>query len=807
MNVFKKCLPHLYVVIAFVGIALFYFYPVLQGKKIDQSDIAQYNAMAKEQNDFRKEYKEEPFWTNSAFGGMPTYQLGAQYPHNYIKKLDGIIRFLPRPADYLFIYFLGFYILLLSVKIDYIKSFIGALFFGFSTYLIVILGVGHNAKAHAIAYMPLVVAGILLLFREKYVVGFLVLLLGSALEIQANHFQMTYYLLFFCLIIIGYFYFKFAKEKKFKEIYKITGIFVLVGVLSLGLNATNLMATSEYTSFSTRGLNELSKTPEGEVIKDKTGMSYDYITEYSYGISESLNLLVPRLFGGSNSEKLGDKSNLYNLLLSQGAPESTAIEFSENAPTYWGDQPIVAAPAYVGIIVFFLVILGLYSRRTILQCLFLAGAIFALLLSWGKNFPLLTDFFIKYVPLYNKFRAVSSIQVLLELAFPFLAILGLHYFIKSDKEKQFSILLKSSATILILLIILMLSKSLFSFSGGSDAFYAQAYGEIGPLFVDALKEDREAIFTEDLLRAIYFVLAVTIVLGLYVKSKVTMSKTIFLVGFIAVFDLFTVAKRYVNADDFVSQRKVEQPFEASEADKLIKEDTSHYRVFEPALGLSNARTSYFHKAIGGYSAVKPQRFQQLYDYQIANNNMEVLNMLNVKYIIKDSEEGQPIAFENPNKNGNAWFVSNLKMAKNTDEEMSLLSKFNSKKEAIINSKKFFSKGIKTDYKIDSTAKLNLLLYKPNYLKYKSINTNEGFGVFSEIYYPYGWKAYVNGKETPIYQVNYVLRGIQIPDGNNLIEFKFEPSVIKTGSKIALFTSILVLIVVVLITYKLIKEKE
>jgi len=307
----KKFVPHILAFLGFVVVALIYFYPVLQGKEIYQSDIVQYIGMAKEQNHFRQAEDTEPYWTNSAFGGMPTYQLGAKYPHNYVKNLDSVLRFLPRPADYLFLYFIGFYVLLLALRIKPLKAFIGALAFGFSTYLIIILGVGHNAKAHAIAYMPLVVAGVLLVFQRKYILGGLLTMVAAALEIQANHFQMTYYLLFLLIIIGVYYTYKFIKAKAYKDYVKIIGVFVVAGILAIGANATNLMATSEYAKVSTRSNSELTTNPDGSPKDSSNAMSYEYITEYSYGKAESLNLIAPRLFGGGNSEKLDETSEVH----------------------------------------------------------------------------------------------------------------------------------------------------------------------------------------------------------------------------------------------------------------------------------------------------------------------------------------------------------------------------------------------------------------------------------------------------------------------------------------------------------------
>lgn len=792
MKYTTKLVPHLLALVGFVICSLIYFYPVLQGKQISQSDIVQYTGMAKEQNDFRATTGEEPFWTNSAFGGMPTYQLGAKYPNNYIKSLDSALRFLPRPADYLFLYFVGFYILLIVLKTDPLKAFFGALAFGFSTYLIIILGVGHNAKAHAIAYMPLVVAGVLLVFQKRFVVGGLLTMVAAALEIQANHFQMTYYLLLLLLAISFYYGFKYIKAKDFKSIGLALGVFILAGIFAVGANATNLLATAEYTEFSTRGKNELTVGPDGEKVTGTSGMTYEYITEYSYGIAESLNLIAPRLFGGGNSEKLGKGSHLHEFFLSLGAPDDVALEYSEEAPTYWGNQPIVAAPAYIGAIVFFLFILALFIEKRKIKYAFLAAAIFSLFLSWGKNFPGLTNFFIDTIPLYNKFRAVSSIQVILELCIPVLAVMGLHSFFKLDNEERKKGLLRASGVSVGFVLLLLILKTMFDFVGGNDGYYAQAYGEIGPGFVEALQKDRAAMYTSDLLRSGFLILVVAGILWLAIKEKLSQKVAIIAIGSLMVLDLVSIDKNYVNATDFVSAREVTMPFQPTPADlEILKDEDLNFRVYEPRVGMSGGRTSYFHKAIGGYSAVKPQRIQQLYDYQIAKNNIQVLNMLNVKYVIQTTEEGQPIPLQNTEANGNAWFVEKIKFVKSADEEMKSLDSLDTKNVAVINTLAEGGQDFKGAESIskDSTATIKLDSYKPNQLVYTSNNSKNGFGVFSENFYRNGWKATIDGKEVKIYRVNYVLRGIVIPAGEHTIAFKFEPEVVKKGSSIALFSSI------------------
>jgi hypothetical protein len=797
LKIVNKFYPHALAILGFVIVSLIYFYPVMQGKQIFQSDIVQYTGMAKEQNDFRASEHVEPYWTNSAFGGMPTYQLGAKYPHDYIGDLDDLIRFLPRPADYLFLYFIGLYGLLLVLKVDPLKAFIGALAFGFSTYLIIILGVGHNAKAHAIGYMPLVIAGFTLVYQKKYIWGGLLTMFAVALEINANHFQMTYYLLIFLLILSGYFIYLDIKEKSYKPLLNSIGVLAIAGIFAIGANATNLLATAEYTNFSIRGKSELSYNPNGSKNTTTSAMAREYITEYSYGVAESFNLIAPRLFGGSNSEHLGNQSSVYEFISKKGANNEQALDFTEAyAKTYWGDQPIVAAPAYIGAIVFFLAVLALFIDERKIKYVFLSGAIVSLLLSWGKNFSVLTDFFIDFVPMYDKFRAVSSIQVVLEICLPVLAIMGLHSFFKSNKDEQWKSLWKTTAVCLGLLTLLFIFKGLFSFSGAVDSQLLEMFNQqggdpnFGNEFIEALIADRKTLYSADLLRSAFFMVLVSGVLWFFIKNKIAQNTAIILVGLFMVSDLFLVDKKYVSDKDFVSGRQVEVPFQETPVDSEILKDPGIFRVFE-VQNLMGARTSYFHKSIGGYSAVRPRRMQQLFDYQLSKNNLEILNMLNVKYIIQTDKEGKEFPAINPDANGNAWFVSGVKFVNKADNEIKSLEGFNTKSAAIFNihdyGSKFKNARLKRNFGADGTIKLEV--YKPNYLKYTSENPTIGLAVFSEMYYENGWNAYVDGKLTDHFPVDYVLRAMQVPEGKHTIEFKFEPQVIQTGSWITLASSI------------------
>jgi hypothetical protein len=467
----------------------------------------------------------------------------------------------------------------------------------------------------------------------------------------------------------------------------------------------------------------------------------------------------------------------------------------------------VAAPADIGAVVFFLAILALFIDKRKLKYVFLSGAILSLVLSWGKNFSIITDLMIDYMPLYNKFRAVSSIQVVLELCMPILAIMGLQAFFKAEKEVQFKALWQSAAVVLGLIVALFLFKGMFAFSGGSDGYYLQNYG---PEFVDALKEDRKSMYSADLLRSGFLIVLTAFLLWMSNKNKLNQQKTVILVGLVMVLDLFFIAKNYVSKDDFVPASQVDVPFAATPADMQILQDTTHYRVLEIDGNMSSARASYFHKSIGGYSAVKPQRMQQLFDYQIAQNNIDVLNMLNVKYLIQTDSTGNYFPTLNPEANGNAWFVKELKLVKDADAEMKSLDSLDTKNIAISQNIVDFKSLSLLNFEKDSIATIELKKYKPNHLVYESNNSKAGFGVFSEMYYKNGWKATIKGKELPIYRVNYVLRGLEIPAGKHTIEFKFEPEVVKTGSAIALYSfigMILILIGGIYLEYKKSNSKD
>jgi hypothetical protein len=785
---FKKTTPYLIAIIVFIGVSVAYFSPILKGQKLFQSDIQQFRGMSKEIKDFRVAHGEEPYWTDAAFGGMPSYQLSTYYPNDYVKKIDSVIRFLPRPADYLFLYFLGFFVLLLVLKFDWKLAIIGSLAFGFSTYFIIIIGVGHNAKAHAIGYIPMVIAGVLLVFQNKVFKGFLLTTLAMALEINTSHPQMTYYLLFALLILGIVFLMEILKNKEhIKPFASQVGVIFIAMLFALGMNASSLLATKEYADHSTRGKSELTITPDGKSKEITSGLSKSYITEYSYGKLETFNLFIPRFTGGANSENLGTDSETYKFLSSK-IDRAQAKGFSESVPTYWGSQPIVAAPAYIGAIFIFLFILGIFIVDTKVKKWLVATTVFSILMSWGHNFDILTTIFIDYVPLYNKFRAVSSIQVLAEICVPLLGLLALKEFLSDTISKaQKEIALKKSFYIAggFALFFVITGTSLFGFAGANDGYYDSMLKG----FSKAILADRKEIFFDDSVRSFLLVLFAAVVLYSYLKAKLKYTFVLIAFAALLLFDMIGTARRYVDTNDFHKATKIEKPFVKSEIDKQILKDKGHYRVANFAGNFMNdGATSYFHKSIGGYHAAKLGRYQELVDFHISKNNMEVLNMLNTKYFIISDEKGAKSLQVNSEPNGNAWFVENVQFVQSANDEILSIANFESKQTAIINKEEFsdFSK-IYNEVVTDSLATIQLIKYQANAISYKSESKTSQLAVFSEIYYKEGWNAYIDGEFTPHIRANYVLRALVIPKGKHRIEFRFEPTIISKGNVINLIS--------------------
>jgi hypothetical protein len=789
----RKSLIHLYTAIGFAVVSLIFYSPLLDGKKLYQSDINQYEGMSREISDNRDNFSDEIYWIDNAFGGMPTFQLGAKFAYDILSPIHMLFRFIPRPAHTLFLYLLTMYILLMVLKIPWRISVLGSIAFAFSTYLLIILQVGHNTKALAISYIPLVVAGLFLLKQHKLLPGFLVSLVAISLQIRANHYQMTYYM----LILLGIYFIVYLidsyRNNDVKDFLKYMGIFILAGILSLGLNAPNILSTYDYSKYSTRSQSELKLNPDGTEKQISTGLDYDYITQYSYGVFESLNLIAPRIQGGASSEDLGEDSDLYKFLIDNNVPKPQADSFIKSVPTYWGSQPILEAPAYIGASVVFLFILSLFVVKGPFKWWLLISFVLSLLLSWGKNFPLLTNFFIDYIPFYNKFRAVSSIQVILEFAVPLLSVIGLNKFLADSELKNIK---RSFAIFSVPLILLIVISGSFSFVGLYDDYYSNGYGQ--EIF-NQIIEERKNIFNQDILRAlliggiVFFILRFSKLIG--------RNYTFIIVSLIVFIDLFTVNNRYIDKELFID--KSINTYQLTEIDNEILTDTLDYRVFNLSTGLSNASSAYYHNALNGYHAAKLRRFQEYYDYLNFHDNEKLFNSLNVKYLIGKDEQNQDLLYENPDALGNAWSVDSLIVLNNPDELLSKLKDTDISKVAL-GLENTIPKNLPKSFDSEDLIKIEKIKNSSSNLIYNYNSLSEQLIVFSEIYYPSGWEVYIDGKKSNYFDLNYLLRGMLLPKGKHTIEFNFSPKIVKTGINIRIIT---IIITFSLISFMLYKENK
>ena len=791
----RKLVIDVLIICSFCLISLIYFKPVLSGKKIKQSDIDQFSGMSRQIVEHRENFDEEPYWLDNAFLGMPTYQVAVSYPFDILDKIDKIIRFLPRPADYLFVYLLSFFLLLKSMKVRSDYAFFGSIAFAFSTYLIIILGVGHNTKALAIGYTPLALAGFFKILNNRTLSGVVICSVGLGLQINANHYQMTYYfmMLMGLILIVSTL---FERGDNLKSKFVKTGAFSLSVLIAILLNSSSIMATKEYSEFSTRGNSEISINSDGSEKTDLDGLSKDYITEYSYGKIESLNLIIPRFMGGGSSDLIGKDTDFFKSLSNYDSQSASLIY--QNARLYWGNQPIVAAPAYIGISVFYLFIISLfYLDKKTLRWVF-PSLIFALLLSWGKNFSELTDLMIDYFPFYDKFRAVSSIQVIIELIIPLIAALGLYKIFEGQHQKTMShkkIIYPSLIFLTTLFLLLIFGESIFKFQSEREVF--GAYPEI----LDMIINERKSIFRADVIRSIFIVSV--LFASIFAVKKTYLSKKYLLpiLTIIVLADLWSFNKNYVNDDNFTNASKVKNPFILNDLDKEILNDKSDFRVYESFRGFVNGRTSFFHNSISGYHAAKPKRMQDIYDFYLLKNNLRVLDMLNVKYIIDLNESGNVELKINEDVLGSAWFVDEVRKATDSNQELLGLSSLDYKKTCLsthLNNK---------TYSDSSKNYVEVVEKMPNKIIYKVFSNDTGFIVFSEAFYKNGWVAKINGEVTDHHKVNYLLRGLEVEGGEHEIVFTFEPDVIKTGTLLMASSNILLLILVFISFRNLIKNVQ
>ena len=854
----KNLLYVLVSLLLFVVIALVYCAPILSGKSVIQPDIINYKGSAQEMLNYQDKTNENVYWSDAMFGGMPTYQTGAKYDFDVIKSIDSVIRFLPRPADYIFLLFAGFFILGLTVFKKWKYALVGAIFFSFGSYYFELIAAGHNGKLHTIGYFAPLIAGILLLYRKKYISGFVLTTLFMGLQLQANHIQMTFYLFLAMLVFAIVQFIDSIKKKELPDFLKSSALVVVAVIIAAGLNANRLMSTYEYSKETTRGKSEMTL-----LKKNSNGLDHDYITQWSYGKLETLNLFIPNLMGGGSQTNPEDLKNytseLQNTQYSVGEDEFNQQVFqavaSQPRSAYWGDQPGTSGPAYQGAVVVFLFIIGLFMVRGKFSTYkkWLVGAtLLSFVLAWGKNLPFITNLFIDYFPMYDKFRAVSSILVIAEFTMPFLAILTLYYFFNSDEKDEFKkkvLYIAGGSTVTILVILYLFGGMIFPFSSPDEKLMTeQLIGQIqqaNPNAVglwdglikrldEALILDRIAMFKADTLRTLLFVV---LTLGLMIAYLFKVIKkpaiVVFAIGALALIDGYTVNKRYLNDDNFVSKYIVDNPFPTEMSPRLqseaqnnnnvaqiaykiplnsllsniAKQDKSHFRVYNTALSTFNeAGTSYFVPSIGGYHAAKLGKYQDVIDIYFSQNPelkqygikdetglINVLNMLNTKYIIH-GDPTEPKVQQNPTAQGSAWFASNIKWTENANDEILAINSTPVNNTVILRKDLVNNKNLNVSP--DTASKIELVDYSPMKMTYKSSSSTDQIAVFSEIYYPHGWTATIDGKEIPIEKANYVLRAVPVQKGNHTIVMEFKPQVISTGNMIVIISNILLLIVVV-----------
>jgi hypothetical protein len=805
---FSKTLPYAAALAVFFIIIAVYFYPILEGKEIKASDMVQVKGMSKEIVDYRVKTGEEALWTNNMFGGMPAYQISVVYSHNLMRIVNKVVKF-GQQSDlgFVFMYFFGFFILLVVLKLNPWLSIAGAIAFALSSYFFIILEAGHPSKASAIGYMAPVIAGAVLTYRGKYFTGGILFTLFLSLEVISSHPQITYYLMLMIIIFGLVELVRHYREKKLVQFFKSTGVLIIAALLAILTNAANLWGTYEYSKYSIRGKSELSIEKENRT----SGLDKDYATDWSYGKMETFNLLIPNLYGGSSHGQLSEHSETYNVLKQNRVPNTD--EIIKQLPLYWGPQPFTSGPVYIGAIVVFLFFLSLFIVKGPMKWWAVSVTILSIFLAWGKNFMPLTDFFLDYFPLYNKFRAVSMTLIMAELTIPLMAFLGLQKIFEGQVDKK-NLMRYGKYTLIItgsiLLFFLIFAGSLFSFTGANDASSG-----LPSWLMDAIKTDRRSILQSDVLRALVFILLTAAMLWGYIAGKLKKNFVLILLPLLILADMWPVAKRYLNNDDFEKKSSVEKPFTATTADLFIKKDkTLYFRVFSLREQLDqSARTSYFHKNIGGYHGAKLRRYQEMIDFPLTaertklinaltnqpseeflNNalrGLSVINMLNTRYIIIDNNS-EPLF--NPYALGNAWFVKDIKMVNNADEEIAALQSFNSESTAIVDIR-FGNYVDSHPFKPAQGSKINLTDYSPNRLTYEYSSPADHFAVFSDIYYDKGWKAILDGKEVPHISVNYILRGMVLPAGNHKLEFRFAPKSYYAGQTISLISSSLLILLI------------
>lgn len=801
-SVFKSALPHILAVLVFTVISFAYFHPVLEGKRLVANDTKVFNGSAKEIQDYRKETGKEPLWTNSMFGGMPAYLISVKYPGNLVKPVETILKAFGTPAAALFLAFLGFYVLLLLYKTKPWVAFLGALAYGFSSYMFICLSAGHNTKAFAMAYMAPIIGSVVYSFRHDALKGSALMSFFLTLQLMANHIQITYYT-FLIILVFGIFELvSQLREHNVKAFIKPVLMLFAGVIIAVGVNFGSIYTTWEYSKYSTRGKSDLKK----ENAKEQAGLNKAYITQWSYGIDETMTLLIPDFRGGA-SVPFSNNSETVKALRQNNMSDNVA-QFQ----SYWGDQPGTSGPVYVGAIVIFLFVLGLIIVPAREKWWIIAAIIVSVVLSWGKNLMFITNLFIDYFPGYDKFRAVSVMLVMAGVCIPLLAALAIKEIVENNisRERIFKAL-KLSA-----LITGGIAFLFFIIPGLAGSFLATDEKGI-PSTYDWLKTaliaDRKMMLRLDAIRSALLIAAGATVLWFMLKEKIKPAFAFSALALLVLIDMWPVASRYLSSSNFQVTRDYENSFLPTKADKIILQDKSEHRVLNLTVSTFNdGSTSYLHHSIGGYHGAKMMRYDEL----ISNNLMpeikslisklqkatslddvnsvfsksNCLNMLNAKYVIL-SPNNAPLV--NEYALGNAWFVKNVKMADNANAELSALSLFDPKNEALVD-RRFDGKITSKESSSSAGDTIYLENYKPNQLTYKSSSKENRVAVFSEIYYPAGWDAFIDNKKADYFRADYVLRAMSIPAGDHTVIFRFEPSSYKIGNRVSLASSVILLVI-------------
>lgn len=799
---------HLAIIGFFVIICFVYFSPVLQGKAPAQSDVIQAKATAKEIMDYKAKDGKGPLWTNQMFGGMPAYQIWVQHPLNGATYVISFVKAIfPDPVDSVLLYLVGAYLLFCVLRINPWLAAAGAIAFAFTSYNFIIIAAGHSNKALAIAFCAPIIAGVILTLRGKYWLGGSLTALFLALEIRANHIQMTYYLMIALLIFVGIEIYHAVKEKKLAAFWKSLSFLAVAMVLAFMVNAGKLWTTYEYGKESNRGKSNLTT----DKAEEKNGLSKEYAYGWSQGIGESFTFLIPNLYGGATSidQLVKPESHTYKALqgVTGGDPTQAIQQLAGQVglQQYWGEKPGTSGPYYFGAIVCFLFVFGLIIVRSRVKWWILGTTILFMLLSFGKNFPLISDLFFEYFPMYNKFRAVESILALVGLMVPVLAMLA----IKEAQESTYDqktlvkkLTIAAGITGGFALLVAIMPTAFFSFTSSTHAQMVQVLTQMlennagmAQSIGNALIADRVDIARADALRSLLFIAIAYGLIWAFLTKKLNVQTAVILLGLAILVDMWQVDRRYLNNSNFASKSDVNNHFQPRDVDTFIMADKDpDFRVLDLSIStFQDASASQFHKTVGGYHAAKLKRYQELIDNQFSKSiNQDVLDMLNTKYLItQDPKNGSYKMQRNPTAAGHAWIVQNVQFAKDADEEMKAISSFDPKKEAIVDVR---YKSLIDTKKVgaDPTAFIKLDSYHPDHLVYSYSAPRDVIAVFSEIYYDKGWNMYVDEVKKPYFRADYVLRAAQLEAGNHKVEFKFEPVSYYMGEKISLAGSLLLL---------------